>query len=497
MVKKLFVILACVCLCGIIQGQIRVKKEVSDAELTSLKTEFEELAKRKEVQKAVEKGALLSELFIFSKRYDEAGDVCAQMDNLIYPYDRQTGKTSFLLHFLVAKERLRLYTQELNYQRSKTQLNQMNYCMQHMEDDSYTDDALLVKAQYYHAFGMKEKSLECFEMLLQRCLSERNDADKEDCFKNMIAYATQDKNIELGEIVQNKYAAWQDSIQMVRAAKELEILKTTHEQLQYDLGEKEKTIRKDQMIITGLWGFIVAMVAVLLVLLFLFLRNMYRIRKLKKNLEMANDHNARKSTFISNIKSQIMPDLDGMEKDLEYSSASAIRGRLTDMKKNVVDMQSYISLEEALEEAYPVKDIDVSQFCDRVMEKVRPAVYAGVEVVVSAPRVSIKTNAEALEHILDYLLSRSALYTENGKIILEFKKRNARTGQFIVTDTGVPVDPALQDILFKPFATSESTAKGDKWGLPICSLIAHRLNGTLTVDPEYKRGTRFILNLCS
>ena len=499
MVKKLFIILTCIYVCGIVQAQVYIKKEVSEAELSSLQTEFDELSKRKEVQKAVEKGALLSELFVLSKKYKEASNTCMLMDNLIYPYDRQAGKTSFSLRFLVAKERLRLYTQELNFQKSKSQLDQMNYCMRYMEDDnSYTDDALLVKAQYYQAFSMTDKSLEAYEMLLQSCLSEKNDSDREDCFKNMIAYAEQGKNTQLGEIVQKKYTVWQDSIQMVKAAKELEVLKKEHETLQTDLKDKEKTISNNKAITAGLWGFIVAVIAGILVLFFLFLRNIYRIRKLKKSLEMANDSNINKSNFISNIKSQITPSLDEIEAELEYgSSASVIKEKLSRLKKNITDMQTYISLEEGLEETYPVKDTEISSFCENVMQKVRSDMQEGVESIVSAPRISIKTNPAALEKILGYLLSRSAKNTKSGKILLEFKKRNARTGQFIITDTGEPIAASVQEELFKPFGATDPTMQDDKWGLPICNLMAHKLNGTLKISSDYKRGTQFILDFCS
>lgn len=499
MIKKLCVILTCICICGIVQGQFRIKKEVSEAELNSLQTEFEELSKRKEVQKAIEKGALLSELFVLSKRYKDAGNTCNQMDILIYPYDRQNGTTSFSLRFLVAKERLRLYTQELNFQKSKTQFDQMNYCMRYMEDDnSYTDDALLVKAQYYQAFGMIEKSLESYEMLLQHCLAEKNDSDREDCFKSMIAYAEQGKNTQLGEIVQKKYTVWQDSVQMVKAAKELEVLKKEHETLQTDLKDKEKTISNNKAIIAGLWVFIIAVIAGILVLIFLFLRSIHRIRKLRKSLEMANDSNANKSGFISNIKSQITPSLDEIETELEFvPSASATKEKLTHLKKNITDMQTYISLEEGIEEKYPVKDTDISSFCENVMQKVRPGIQEGVESIVSAPRISIKTNPEALEKILGYLLARSAKHTKSGKILLEFKKRNARTGQFIITDTGEPIATSVQEELFKPFGTTDPTMQDDKWGLPICNLMAHKLNGTLKISPDYKRGTQFVLDFCS
>ena len=497
MVKRVILILMCVCFCGIAQGQISFKTEVSEAELSSLRAEFQELIKQKDVQKAVEKGAQLSELLTLNKNYREASSICLQMDNLIYPYNRQTGKTNYYLLFLVAKERLRLYTQESDASKSKTQLDQMNYCIRYMNDDSHTDDILLIRAQYYHRFGMEEKSIESYEILLQRGISGKGDQDREDCYKNMIAYAERSKHTQLGQIVQKKYTAWQDSVQMVRAAEELKTLKEEHEAIQTDLQQKEKTISNNQLIIIGLWTFIIAAIAAFVILFFLFLRSIYRIRKLKKSLKIANDSNAQKSAFVSNISSQITPSLEEVEHALDYSSTSAARDKLADLKKNIADMQTYISLEEDIEEPYPVKNADISLLCKGIMEKVKPIIKEEVESSVDAPRISIKTNTEALEQILGYLLSRSAKQTERGKILLEFKKRNARTGQFIITDTGIPIDPELQEDLFKPFGVPNPNMKDDNWGLPICKLVAHKLNGTLKIDAEYKRGTRFILDLCS
>lgn len=40
-----------------------------------------------------------------------------------------------------------------------------------------------------------------------------------------------------------------------------------------------------------------------------------------------------------------------------------------------------------------------------------------------------------------------------------------------------------------------SLTQGNGLGLPTCSLIAYKLNGTLTLDTDYKKGTRFILEL--
>ena len=96
-----------------------------------------------------------------------------------------------------------------------------------------------------------------------------------------------------------------------------------------------------------------------------------------------------------------------------------------------------------------------------------------------------------------YLLHNAALHTETGKITLEFKKRSAHSGQFIVTDTGTGIPEEKHANLFKPFVEVLDLTQGDGLGLPTCSLIAYKLNGTLRLDEGYKKGTRFVLELHS
>lgn len=101
-----------------------------------------------------------------------------------------------------------------------------------------------------------------------------------------------------------------------------------------------------------------------------------------------------------------------------------------------------------------------------------------------------------MEHILLHLLQNAAEYTPaGGKIWLDFKKRGAHTHQFIVSDTGCGIAEEKRANIFKPFAEVKDLTKGDGLGLPICALIATRMNGSLTLDESYTKGARFILEL--
>lgn len=235
--------------------------------------------------------------------------------------------------------------------------------------------------------------------------------------------------------------------------------------------------------------------AALVFLAALLFKHIRQVKKLKHSLGIANENNEQKSRFISNISTQIEPTLNTMEEATEVFSAKILQKNIEALKKLMTDIQTYVTLEETREEHYPLKDMNINALCETIMEKAKANFKPEVEAVLNVPKVNIKTNAEALERILLYLLRNAALYTDNGKITLEFKKRSAHTGQFIITDTGTGIPTEIKGKLFKPFAEIHDLTQGNGLGLPTCSLIAYKLNGTLHLDNEYKKGTRFVLEL--
>jgi signal transduction histidine kinase len=218
-------------------------------------------------------------------------------------------------------------------------------------------------------------------------------------------------------------------------------------------------------------------------------------------VKIANEHNELKAKFIQNISSQMEPTLNTLTTSANELSqkapqeASQMQGQVAALKKFSDDIQELSSLENSLTELYELGEINVGTFCENIMEKAKEHIKIDVTPSVNAPKLQVKTNKEQLERILLYLLKNAAFYTEQGRISLEFKKRGAHTHQFIVTDTGTGIPAEQQENLFKPFTEVKDLTTGDGLGLPICSLIATKMNGSLTLDTGYTKGARFILEL--
>lgn len=105
-------------------------------------------------------------------------------------------------------------------------------------------------------------------------------------------------------------------------------------------------------------------------------------------------------------------------------------------------------------------------------------------------------NKAYVTHIISHLLNNAAQYTpEGGHIALEFKKRGAHSCQFLVSDSGEGIPEEKREDVFKPFLEIRDLTKGDGLGLPICKQMAMKMNGDLSIDPQFTKGIRFVLDL--
>ena len=448
-------------------------------------------AQNADLKKTVEEGIKTSIQQTENREWKEAFATCRQMDALINIEEQKTQKPAPELHYLVSKERLRMYMRLQNKQQEcKEQLEKMEAWAEKANSNEVNEDLLMSKAGYYQKFGMNDKSLQCYKELVQKRSQGKDEQGVNQCYQDMLAQAKTTKNASLTRALERLYTNWQDSIKSVKAALELKALQDDYASSQNLLSEKESKISTQKSVITFLCILAAALAGGLLFFIGIMFKNIRQIKKQKKSLAIANGNNELKSKFINNIGEQIVPSLDAMESGNVKKHVQALKDLMT-------HIQVYMELESTREERYEVKDINIQALCEGIMNKAKETFRPDVAATLNVPRVNVRTNAEALENILLYLLGNAALHTETGKITLEFKKRSAHSGQFIVTDTGTGIPEEKRATLFKPFTEVQDLTKGDGLGLPTCALIAYKLNGTLRLDEEYKKGTRFVLELHS
>lgn len=462
---------------------------------------YKEYANEGKATQAIECGTQAASLYYRENNYQDAFELCRQMSQIVANQEQAEQKKLYDLRFMITKERLQMYIKLRNAAQAQLQLNTLDNLAEESGNPGLSEELLYTKTDYYYIFGQKSEGDAAFNKLVNQYREKKEYGKISECYQNLIAIARNANNIPLMEQTYEKYMVWTDSVKKLTEEDKLDALQQKYDGSLQTIQEKEDQLSVKQYIIAGLCTLIAILVAALVFLAFMVMRFIILNRKLKKTIQTITEHSEQQTGFIQSISAQMEPTLEGMSKSvagLQASSpgqAKAIQARIDTLKQFGDHIQELSSLENSLLETYEAQSFNVSSFCEKVMEQIKEDVRPGVEVTTDIPKIEIKTNAGQLQRILLHLLRNAANYTTSGKIKLEFKKKGAHICQFIVTDNGPGIPAEKQETLFKPFTEIKDLADGDGLGLPICSLIASKMNGTLSIDSEYKKGSRFILVL--
>lgn len=498
--KRIITILlaAFFCLCTQTYAQSRADELMKQAQESLAKKEYikarylflqayNSFASQEEYTQAVECGVNASALYHRENYYKEAFELLRGAEQLVGTGEQKLKKKLPDLRFRINKERLQMYINTKNPARAKEQLNKLEETAKAAGNDSLSNDFLYTQADYYYTFGMNSQGDAAFKKLIEQYKQQKNYAKVDECYKTLISIARKANNAGLVARTYDKYIIWTDSVKALTAQDELNIVKKKYDESLATIQEKDDSLSAKQYIIIGLCILAAVLAAALAIGAVILLRFIMLTRKQKKAIGIANEHNELKTEFIQNISSQMDPTLDTLDPKLPGVQAlRAFSGHIQELSE----------LENSLSEPYEVQEKNISTFCESVMDKVRGKVQEDVTLTVNAPKLNVKINPEHLERILLHLLENAAEYTPaGGKIWLDFKKRGAHTHQFIISDTGCGIPEKQREDIFKPFTEVKDLTKGDGLGLPICSLIAAKMNGSLTLDGSYTKGARFVLEL--
>lgn len=400
------------------------KKDYTKARYLFLQA-YKSLSQKGDYKQAIDAGTQAAYLYYRENYYQEAFDLCRQMNQFILTEEQKLQKSLYEQRFQVTKERLEMYIKLKNAAQAQVQLNTLDNLASQAGDEKLSNNLLYTQAGYYYTFGQNEQGDAAFQKLINQYKEKKEYEKVNDCYRNLISIARKANNAPLMERTYDKYIVWTDSVKALTAEDKLGALQQKYDQSLQTIQEKDDKLSVKQYMIVGLITFVVILIAALLFL----------------------------------------------------------------------DIQELSSLENTLMEPYEVSSFNVGNFSKKIVEKVKGDIQPEVNLVTDVPQLEIKTNAEHLEQVLLHLLKNAALYTSSGNIRLEFKRKGAHVCQFIITDNGTGIPDDLKENLFKPFNEAKDLAQGDGLGLPICALMVSKLNGTLSIDKEYKKGCRFVLVL--
>ncbi len=436
---------------------------------------------------SVECGVKAAALYYNDNTYQEAFDLLRDVDHNISQNRRLSSQEVAELRYQVVKERMKMYVRMRRSERAKEQLEIMERHAVASGNENVKNDLLYNKAIYYYTFGQTTKGNAVFQEMATKLTASKEYGKVDEVYQTLIANGRQSGSVNMVAQAYSGYIAWKDSVNALKAADETRLLKEQIAAGEKTIAEKDSSLASRQRIIIGLCIIMAILVAVLVVGALLLLRFIYLTRKQKKTIRRANENNALKAKFINNISAQLSPTLQRLDRQKPEVKA------LQDFATHI---QTLSQLETSIDEKVELEEIGLQTYCNSMMNQIRDIVRSGVVLSIDAPNMSTEFNREYVSYILNHLLHNAAYFTpEGGHIWLDFKKRGAHKFQFIVSNTGSVIPEEKREDIFKPFLEVKDLTTGDGLGLPICKQMAVKMDGDLYIDPEFTKGTRFVLSL--
>lgn len=438
-------------------------------------------------EKATQCGVSTAALYHRENLYKEAFDMLRATDQLIASGEQQSQKARPDLHYATAKERMRMYTRLKHGERAEEQLARMGQLAKASGTDSLQQDLLYTQAGHYYTFGQAAKGDAAISQLTDQYKKSKQYTKMLDCYHKLIDMGKHSNNATLTSRAYEQLILWQDSIRTLKAQDETAALKKECADKQAVINEKESSLKGHKATIYALCGVAGILGIVLVVGGLVMVRFIVLTRKQKKVINALREHSELKDKFILGISAQTAPTLEQLDQSHPATKA---------LKEFFSHIEALTHQESLLTEPCEMEEKRIDTFCEHLTSQIREKMDKEVTLVVNAPKLSMKMNSEMLEHVLLHLLTNAYIHTpEGGKVTLEYKKRGAHSHQFVVSDTGSGIEEAQRPNLFKPFTKVRDLTKGDGLGLPICALMATRMNGSLKMDEAYTKGTRFLLDL--
>lgn len=239
-----------------------------------------------------------------------------------------------------------------------------------------------------------------------------------------------------------------------------------------------------------------------------------RIEQVKQEAEAAMKV---KSEFVANVTHELRTPVNGilgntrtlLEQELEdkqRNTLGLIERGCNDMNNIINNILDFSKLEAGKFTLEP-REFDFRSMIDYVKSNHIPKITEkGLQFFVSVspeiPEIIIGDELRIVQ-ILNNLLSNACKFTSFGKVSLEVLKtaqdNNRMELFFWVIDTGVGIEPAGLDKLFKSFSQVDASVSrkfgGTGLGLNICKQLVTLMNGSINVESEPNKGTMFSFSI--
>lgn len=231
---------------------------------------------------------------------------------------------------------------------------------------------------------------------------------------------------------------------------------------------------------------------------------------LNKAQKRAEESEQMKNSFIKNMCHEVRTPLNAINGFAELISDEGIN---TEEKKefskiifancnDITSMMNNVLVISEMDNSHSMFELSpthVDMVCQYEMEtlkklKAKASILYSIEGDKNNDLVLSAQNQ--LSVIIAHLLDNANKFTETGEIILSYQHDEMEKRMLIsISDTGCGIPADKSEWIFERFTKNNDFIPGSGLGLSMCKLIAQHLDGSLTLDKNYKEGARFILSL--
>ena len=233
---------------------------------------------------------------------------------------------------------------------------------------------------------------------------------------------------------------------------------------------------------------------------------------LEKAAERARLADSLKSAFIKNMTEEVTVPLHTIaehtsllvqfakneEKPFLQKYAAAITLNTEIVSVMLADLESLSKLDSG-ELALLPRRASLRTLCYDAVNGVSHRLQPGVQMLVDSkiPDITLYIDSTRILQILWQLLSNSAKFTAEGRILISAEITGENQVSIYISDTGIGIPQEYNEHIFQRFVRLDPSVPGAGIGLPLGRQLAELLGGTLILAPQSPEGfvTTFILTV--
>lgn len=224
--------------------------------------------------------------------------------------------------------------------------------------------------------------------------------------------------------------------------------------------------------------------------------NMTHLKEYSNNLleiinkyeDYKNTGNEEKLKEIDLLKKEI--DYEFLQEDIMELIKSCLDGAERS-KQIVLDLKNFSRLDQSL-----IKEINVNESIDSTLNILKNKYKDKVNIIREYEEIPpLECYAGQINQVFMNIIDNAAqAIKDSGDVIIKTGFENNDI-VIIIEDTGEGIEESILNQIFDPFFTTKPVGQGSGMGLSITYKIINSHNGTIEVESEVGKGTKFIIKI--